>query len=127
MKYDIVPPVHQPVSEPDDQDSNLVVKYGEKPNIIDDTNAEISALIIATQDSSAKNEARIKQKNTNGEYYFCVYFQDQEQKDEFIAKANLQGITKGLFINGIEMAAALGIDVKRKDLVKPGKFKNFSL
>lgn len=128
MKYDIVPPIIA-TTQPETPvtDDKLIVKYGEKPNIIDDTNAEISALIIATQDSSAKNEARVKAMNTNGEYYFCVYFQDMEQKDSFIEKMKLTDITAGQFINGIEFANKLGITIEKKELKKPGKFNTFKI
>ena len=121
-KYDI-PPVLKKKTD-NKNESKFKVKYEGEPNIINDSNAEINMLKDAFK-SKLDRENEMKAKNINPNFWFAVYFQDESQKEEFLKKAKINHLTKGQFINGIEFANEMGIDIKRKDVNIPSKFKGF--
>lgn len=122
-KYDITPP-NNPQPE-DAVDESLIVKYPKERNIIDDTNAEIQMLKKAFR-TPLDNEREKKEANINPDFFFSVYFQNQAQKDNFLKSIGADAISKGLFINGIEFAKLLGIEIQRENIEPPKKFKTFA-
>jgi len=105
-------------------DKNLIVDYPEERNIVDDTNAEIKTLKKSFQ-SKLDKEKEAKDKNINPNFWFAVYFQDEDQKNEFLEKSKASAITSGVYIDGLKLAEVLGIKMERKDIKAPGKFKSF--
>lgn len=122
-KFDIIPPVP---GKPIEIKEESLVPYGAEENIIADTNSEINAFINSLKSDSAK-EKIIKAKNTDARFFFAVYFQDSEQKEAFLRAIGADKLTAGQYINGLEFAKLLGIEIEKKDVKIPGKFKNFSI
>lgn len=124
-KYDIVPPPFRKKKQDDQKiDESYLVKYGKEPNIYNDTEAEMDTLKSKFK-SKMDKERETKEQNTNPNFWFAVYFQDEAQKNEFLAKSHLANETKGLYIDGITLAKAMGIEIQRKEMRIPGKFKSF--
>lgn len=75
-----------------------------------------------------KNEQKHIENATSTGYYFCVYFADKEQRDEFLDNAGLAGANIGQYINGERLAQAVGVPLTKKKIDKPKVFrlnKNF--
>lgn len=132
-KYDIIPPVLDmnnttgDGTEKKDNKSPIKVDYPDEPNIFKDTEAEVLAITKEFKNAREK-EKEVKDKNTNTAFWFCVYFQDEEQKNEFFEKIGLTKTeTAGQYIDGITFAKKVGIQIDRKEVKKPGKFKGFTL
>lgn len=123
--FDIPPP--QPPQKPSKKEQVQLVDYPETPNIFDDTAAEVMAL--AKQFKNARDkEKETKDRNTNAAYWFAVYFQDEDQKKEFFNKIGVTpDISAGQYIDGITFAKLIGIDIVKKEVKKPGKFREFKL
>ena len=127
-KYDIIPPVakqHTP-AEKQQEPETQAINYPEEENIFVDTNLGIQTLQSALQ-TSVQKEQQIKKDNTDTRFWFAVYFQDADQKNEFLKKVGAQHITAGQYIDGLELAKVLGIDLPKKEKRIPGKFKTFKL
>lgn len=120
-KYDITPPEKN--KEPD-VDNALIVKYPKGRHVVEDTNAEIEMLKKAFK-SPLEQEKELKEKNINPNFWFCVYFQNESQKEEFLKKIGADAITKGIYINGLDLAKLLGVEIQKEQIEKPQKFKVF--
>lgn len=124
-KYDIVPPLQQQETEQSEPiDESLVVKYPKERNVIDDTDAEMQVLKNAFK-SPMDLEREKKEQNTNPNFWFAVYFQNENQKNNFLKNIGADSLTEGLYIDGIEFAKHLGIDIEKEEMKIPGKFKSF--
>lgn len=103
------------------------INYAEKPNLVHDTNAEIEALLKETlPDNDVTKEKAQRERDGNSRFWFSVYFQNQDQKDEFLQKINATDITSGQYINGIELAKKLGIELEKKNINPNIKANSFS-
>ena len=72
----------------------------------DDTKAELSETLKAFKEQ-AKAERKTVEDNTDSEFWFCVCFQNREQKEAFLALAGwLKHGDK--YLDGVEVAKALG-------------------
>lgn len=119
MKYDMIPKLEK-------KKETGKIKYAEEPNLINDTNAEIQALLAETlPDNDVKKEKAQRERDGNSRFWFSVYFQNQDQKNEFLKKIGATDITAGQYINGLELAEKLGIELEKKKLnpnIKINKF-----
>lgn len=103
----------------------LRVKYKEKRNVFEDTQAEIAVLKEAFKNPLQK-EREQKEKLTDGNFWFAVYFKSREQKEEFLKKSGLSSITSGIYIDGEQLARHIGVEMDfTPNLIKPElrKFK----
>jgi len=101
-------------------------KTPELPDSFQDAaDKELSEVLKKFKDS-AKKEAEIRDRNTNTDFWFCVYFADQAQRDEFLS---LYGLLKKLsngntqYINGNVFAKAIGAEISEKEIPIPKAFR----
>jgi hypothetical protein len=130
-KFDIIPPKKA------EQKKNTVlerakeiykINYAEKENIVEDTNNEITSLINFFNEKESNDVKKFKDKKASDNdtrFWFAVYFQDTDQKNEFLEKAGIKELTSGQYVDGLLLAEKLGIKMERKDVKPPKKFKNF--
>jgi hypothetical protein len=103
------------------------VEYpSDTPDMIPDTNAEIKALRKSMAEGMDK-EKLDKSKAVNPNFWFAVYFQDEEQKNEFLKNTGLQDKTKGQFVNGLDLAKAVNIPLTKKSFEIPKKIRSFTI
>jgi len=125
--FDIVPPKAKKKESKTEDSNEFKVNYkSEESDLIDDTNEEILTLKNAFK-SKMDKEQELKKKNTDPNFWFAVYFQDSEQKNVFLKKIKANTLTEGLYIDGIQFAKLLGIEIPKKPVKAPGKFKSFNL
>lgn len=67
--------------------------------------------VLAGFKQRAKNEDARKEGAIDSEFWFCLYFQTREQKDEFLAKIGWDDIGDK-YIDGMEAAEAVGITLE---------------
>lgn len=86
-----------------------------------DAAAELAAL-SDTFSGRAKLEAKRFELAVDSEYWFCVFFQNREQKERFLQA--MDWATQGdKYLNGLALAELQGINIKRIEMPKP---KNIS-
>lgn len=97
------------------------IEYGEVPNIENDTELELTELQKSFREK-AKKEADLKKKNTGTEFWSCVVFETQEQRDRFF---EILGIKEkdNQYINGKKLIKALELKIETLESGAPGKFK----
>ncbi|MBO9657506.1 MAG: hypothetical protein J7527_01645 [Chitinophagaceae bacterium] len=98
------------------------VNYSSKdPDIEQDSMEELSDLQLAFREK-AKKEAELKKKNTGSEFWSCIVFQDENQRNEFY---RLLGIKEGdlQYINGKKLIEGLKLNIATTKTKAPGKFK----
>lgn len=126
-KYDIAIPTIEKKSGKKQDKNSSIVKYPDEPNIFEDTKAEVDALANEFKNARQK-EKDLKEKNTNAAFWFAVYFQDEEQKNEFFEKTGItKQMTAGQYIDGITFAKQVGIEIVKKEIKPPGKFKSIKM
>lgn len=113
-------------NSPSKLEDEFLIEYPNEPNITVDTNLEIYGLKKHFQTSMDK-EKETKKLQITANYYFTVYFQDEEQKLEFFRKAGIDKLTSGLFVNGFDLAEKMGISIEKKQIKKPYTKKTFKL
>lgn len=99
-----------------------VIDYGDgQPDIEHDAKTELTQLRAEFREK-AKKEQELKAKNTSSEFWSCIVFQDQEQRDRFF---QLMGITEpdNQYINGLKLIKALELKMDSLETSQPGKFK----
>lgn len=84
-------------------------------------NEEISEHMLSIREATA-NSRKSLEDQWNTDFYFCAFFADQEQRDEFLQKAKAIDLVKDNFINGAKLAELLGIDLTPKDIKVPKLF-----
>jgi hypothetical protein len=72
----------------------------------------------------AKYEEQLIRQNTSTDYYFVVYFNNEQQKAEFMDKLKIDDIQESYFINGGKLAKRLNITLTSPSVKTPGKFKS---
>ena len=97
------------------------IEYEGEPNIETDSITELTELQKQFREK-AKAEAELKEKNTNSEYWSCVVFQNQEQRDQFF---ELLGVKEAdnQYINGKKLIKALELRIETLEQKAPGKFR----
>lgn len=79
-------------------------------NIENDCRAELSEVAAGFRKRAATESAR-KSAATDGDFYLCVIFASQEQVEAFL-KATGVGKINDRFIDGREMARAMGVNLQ---------------
>src|SRR5690606_33309918 len=69
---------------------------------------EVTEHQLAIREASA-NTRKSLEEQWNTDFYFCAFFANQAQRDEFLEKAGALGLVKDNFINGQKLAELLGI------------------
>jgi hypothetical protein len=86
------------------------------------TKEEIEGTVSLFKQRS-KDESNLKEKNTSTEFWFAVYFADEEQRNEFLEKAGLLKKMEDQYINGEDFAKAMGIELTKKKIDTPKAFR----
>lgn len=82
---------------------------------------EVTEYQLAIREASA-NTRKSLQDQWNTDFYFCAFFANQSQRDEFLEKAGALGLIKDNFINGQKLAELLGIDIEPQQITTPKLF-----
>jgi hypothetical protein len=71
---------------------------------------------------NAKKERELKAQNTNSEFWSCLIFKTQEQRNQFM---ELLGLSQDdyQYVDGQKLIKALGLKIEEIKLRNPGKFK----
>lgn len=88
----------------------------------DTANEEVSEALSLFK-SRAKGEEAEKQANVSSEYWFAVYFADEEQRNEFLEKIKAFSLLQDQYINGEALARKLGVEITPKKIKKPKPFR----
>jgi len=89
----------------------------EVPNVEQDSIDEISEIT-----KKRRHETQVFENNTNANFFSCLIFNTQEQRDEFIKKVGIE-VEDGQYINGLELAEKIGITIESKSRPAPKEFK----
>lgn len=92
------------------------------PNFEEATSKEVEEFRRKLRESTNLEQAQIQQATSTG-FYFCVYFADPEQRDEFIKNAGLNGAGIGQYYNGETVAKALGVKITKRKIDRPKVFR----
>ncbi len=84
-------------------------------------NEEVAEHMLAIREATA-NTKKSLENQWNTDFYFCAYFADNDQRDEFLRKADALGLVKDNFIDGSLLAEKLGIDLTPKEIEVPKLF-----
>ena len=101
-------------------------KTPEMPDSFEDAAGKELSEVLKKFKETAKKEAETRDRNTNTDFWLCVYFADQQQRDEFLA---LYGLLKKLangntqYINGNVFAKAIGAEISEKEIPIPKAFR----
>lgn len=93
----------------------------EVPNIEKDAQEELTELQIQFR-QKAKAEKELQDKNTNSDFWSCVIFKTQDERDQFL---KLLGITAedNQYINGSKLIKALELKMEEIQVKTPGRFR----
>ena len=99
-----------------------ILYTSEKPNVETDFIDEISHV-----SSKRKAESQLMKNNTDANYFTCIYFNNTNQLEEFLSKIGYSPKDKQ-YINGIDFATHLGLEIDTPSMPAPGGFRvNISL
>lgn len=87
----------------------------------EEAKAEVTEYQLAIREASA-NTRKSLEDQWNTDFYFCAFFANQSQRDEFLKKAGALGLIKDNFINGQKLAEILGIYLEPKEITTPKLF-----
>ena len=101
------------------------VKYKSlEPDIESDSEDEMNHVV---KEFKAAKDAEIKHYDTvtSANYYFCVYFADEAQKNEFIDKIKSREYfdKTETFIAGKDLADLMGVEISDTKIKRQGYFK----
>jgi hypothetical protein len=85
------------------------------------TNEEVSEHMLAIRKATADSRKSLENQWST-DFYFCAFFADEDQRNEFLRKAGALGLVKDNFINGAALAEALGIELTPKEIEVPKLF-----
>ncbi|GEM_PF-6331458 len=102
-------------SDEPQQDTSNYESYEEEAK------AEVTDYQLAIREASAKTRKSLEDQ-WNTDYYFCAFFANQAQRDQFLQKAGALGLIKDNFINGQKLAELLGIDIEPQQIETPKLF-----
>ena len=96
-------------TRPSDPTPNPLEKVEYTGNLEEDSARELSALEQGYRDRAA-NEAKRFIAATDSEYWFCVSFQDREEKERFLKAIGMTGKkAPDKYITGRQLADYLGV------------------
>lgn len=94
----------------------------EQVNFEVETKAEISEVLKAFKER-AKEESAAKEQNISTEYWFAVYFANQDQRDFFLRAIKVLDLLEDQYIDGMTFADALNIRIPRVEITTPKSFR----
>ena len=97
------------------------VENDDLSNFEAEANEEVTDHMLAIRQAT-KNSRKSLENQWSTDFYFCAYFADEDQRNEFLRKADALGLVKDNFINGAALAERLGIDLKPKEIEVPKLF-----
>jgi hypothetical protein len=103
------------------QPKTTKIDYPGEPNLEVDTEVELNELQKQFREK-AKKEAELKEKNTSSEYWSCIIFENQEQRDSLYELLGLRE-SDNQYINGKKLIRALELKIAEINEKAPGKFK----
>jgi len=77
--------------------------------------AELSEMARFVKQEKKKQLAKLNLA-ADTDYYFCVVFQSEEQRNKFLAESGWAKHLQGRFINGLSVAKEMGIKIEFIDL-----------
>lgn len=84
---------------------------------------ETSEFLQAFRKRSKEEELR-KQQNISTDYWFAVYFANQDQRDAFLRKVKLLEMLEDQYIDGQTFADALNIKIPPGEITTPKAFRS---
>jgi hypothetical protein len=95
----------------------------------EDINVQMNATLRAAIDARKALEERFRIAD-DPNFYFLACFQSVDQKQEFLQKVGLESCAEDQFINGLQLADVLGINLKIIEIPETklrgaGKIKRF--
>lgn len=84
---------------------------------------ETSEFLAAFRKRSRDEEAK-KAQNISTEYWFAVYFANQEQRDAFLRKVKLLEMLDDQYIDGQTFADAMGVEIPNVEITTPKAFRS---
>ena len=97
-----------------------IIYTSEVPNIEQDCIDELKE--VSKLSESRKAESQLFKDNTDANYFSCIIFNTKAQRDEFIEKVGLTP-EDPQYINGLELAQKVGINIEAKSRIAPKSFK----
>ncbi|MDR1582911.1 MAG: hypothetical protein LBS55_06565 [Prevotellaceae bacterium] len=104
------------------QPSKKASKTAHEGSLEEDVKNELNEYEQAFKDQMKKESEGIDNAVSTG-YWFCAYFADVEQCQEFLKNAGLQNLMEGQYVNGQMMADKMGIKITKKKISPPPSFK----
>ena len=93
-----------------------------KQSLEEDVRAELNEYEEAFRQSRIKEQKQTEEVLNSG-FWFCAYFADFEQCQEFLTNAGLQNKMCGQYINGEMMADIMGVKLTKKKIKPPKSFR----
>jgi hypothetical protein len=97
-----------------------IIYTSPEPDVQQDCYDEIKA--ISETNEKRKHESQLFKDNTDANYFTVVTFNNRAQLDEFLLKAGIQTEDRQ-YINGLDLAKAIGIEIESPSRPAPGNFK----
>lgn len=98
------------------------VQYSsDTPDIESDCIDELTDLQKAFREK-AKKEKELQDKNTSSDFWSCIVFQNEEQRNRFYELLGLKE-EDNQYINGRKLIQALEMQIDTMETKAPGKFK----
>ncbi len=107
-----IPKADEPVLQTmfEEEDGVVVIPEIETGDVAADIDANVSAELMQVIEARKSREEHFRIANDT-RYYFVLCFQSTDQKEEFIRKMGWEDL--GLdFLNGLEVARRLGVEIK---------------
>jgi hypothetical protein len=105
----------------EDDSDDVEVESSDVSNFENEMNDEITDHMKSIREAT-KNSRKSLENQWSTDFYFCAYFADQAQRDEFLKKIEALNLVKDNFINGAALAECLGISLTPKEIEVPKLF-----
>lgn len=97
-----------------------VVYTSPEPEVQQDCLDEVNA--ISETNKARKAESQLFKDNTDANYFTVVTFNNRAQLDEFLLRAGIKTEDRQ-YINGLDLAKSMGIEIETPSRPAPGNFK----
>lgn len=94
------------------------------PDSFEDAVKEETSEFLQAFRKRAKDEELRKNQNISTDYWFAVYFANQEQRDAFLRKVKLIEMMDDQYIDGQTFADALNIKIPHGEITTPKAFRS---
>jgi hypothetical protein len=100
------------------------VEYEGEPGYENDRNEELSAVAVAFKEGAKKENER-RDDYTDNEFYASIVFTNKAQRNAFFAALGVECTDKTdfRFVNGVQLAKIMNIDLPTGSALPPAKFK----